>query len=138
MVGPDTYTLKELVQCVGELIERPRLVVGIPTGVAMLQAMVLQMVPGQPLDEFDNVRSLERDNVSESGFPSELLGFAPSKLEAIAPVYLGPLTSSQAQLRRLPHRCTPLIDWAMAARHIRCKCIWWAVQFAINYRFTYS
>ncbi|GAB2939488.1 complex I NDUFA9 subunit family protein [Aquaspirillum soli] len=97
LVGPDTYTLKELVQYVGELIERPRLVVGIPTGVAMLQAMVLQMVPGQPLMSFDNVRSLERDNVSESGFPSELLGFAPSKLEAIAPVYLGPL-SSQAQL----------------------------------------
>lgn len=89
LTGPKVYTLRELVRYVAGLSGHQPLIVGLPAGLAMLQAGMMELLPGQPLMSRDNVRSLSVDNVGSSPFPSELLGFSPTALEAIAPLYLG-------------------------------------------------
>jgi NADH dehydrogenase len=89
LAGPTVYTLRQLVNYVAGLNGHKPLIVGLPTGLAMLQAGLMELLPGQPLMSRDNVRSLTVDNVSPSPFPVDLLGFTPTALEAVAPLYLG-------------------------------------------------
>lgn len=89
LTGPRSYTLAELVRYVGRLRGTPRPVFGLPQGLAMLQAMLMELLPGPTLMSRDNVRSVSVDNVSPHPFPSKLLGFAPTPLEVVAPQYLG-------------------------------------------------
>lgn len=89
LAGPDTYTLAELVAYVGKLTGHPRPIIGLPYALAYLQAMTMEYLPGQPPISRDNVRSLKVDNISPLPFPTELLGFTPSALTAVAPSYLG-------------------------------------------------
>ncbi|RMD00696.1 complex I NDUFA9 subunit family protein [Aquitalea palustris] len=89
LTGPRSYTLAELVRYVGQLRGTPRPVIGLPQGIAMLQAGLMELLPGPTLMSRDNVRSLAVDNVSPQPFPSALLGFAPTPLEVVAPQYLG-------------------------------------------------
>ncbi|KZE35126.1 complex I NDUFA9 subunit family protein [Crenobacter luteus] len=88
LTGPKTYTLRELAEYANVLAGHPRHVVGLPSGVAMLQAALMEALPGPTLISRDNVRSLAVDNVSSQPFPSEALGFAPAALETVAPGYL--------------------------------------------------
>ncbi|MDF0606719.1 complex I NDUFA9 subunit family protein [Neisseriaceae bacterium TC5R-5] len=89
LTGPQTYTLAELVKLVGRYSGHARPVLPIPTSLAMLQAGIMECLPGPTLMSRDNVRSLGSDNVSPHPFPSELLGFTPTALEALAPALLG-------------------------------------------------
>ncbi|BEV70776.1 complex I NDUFA9 subunit family protein [Paludibacterium sp. THUN1379] len=90
LVGPQRYTLAELVRYTGRLSGHPRPVWPMPMALGMLQAGLLACLPGEPLMSRDNLRSLARDNISDQGFPQALLGFAPQALEAIAPDWLKP------------------------------------------------
>lgn len=87
LAGPRTYTLRQLVDYVGRLTGHRRPVIGLSHGLAMLQAALFECLPNSPLSR-DNVRSLGRDNVSATGFPVAALGFAPTALETVAPLYL--------------------------------------------------
>ncbi len=86
MAGPTVYTLRQLVDYVGTLSAHPRPVIGLPEGLAMLQAAVLECLPG-PLMSRDNVRSMRVDNVA-SGAPQPW-GRQPTALESVAPGWLG-------------------------------------------------
>ena len=86
MAGPRVYTLKQLIEYVGDLTGCRRPVIPLPEGLAMLQAAALECLPG-PLMSRDNVRSMRVDNVA-SGAPQPW-GRRPTPLEAIAPTYLG-------------------------------------------------
>ena len=86
MAGPTQYSLRELVEYVGDLTGYPRPVIPLPEGLAMLQAGLLEMLPG-PLMSRDNVRSMRAPNVTAG--PPQPWGRAPTALEAIAPTYLG-------------------------------------------------
>nr|WP_199068657.1 complex I NDUFA9 subunit family protein [Chromobacterium sp. ASV5] len=88
LAGPEVYTLAELVRLTGRLTGRPRPIIPLPAGLAMLQAALMECLPGPTLMSRDNVRSLSLDNVSDQPFPGQLLGFAPASLAAIAPSYL--------------------------------------------------
>ena len=88
LTGPETFTLAELVRYVGQLTGHPRPVFGLPKGLAMLQAALMECLPNPPMSR-DNVRSLACDNVSVDGFPQAVFGFAPSALTSIAPGWLG-------------------------------------------------
>lgn len=90
LAGPARYTLRQLVEYAGRLAGCPRPVVPIPATVGWLQAALFECLPGTPLMSRDNLRSLQRDNISEAGFPADELGFAPTPLEAVAPGYLRP------------------------------------------------
>ncbi|WP_159877941.1 complex I NDUFA9 subunit family protein [Aquitalea denitrificans] len=89
LTGPRSYSLAELVTYVGRLRGTKRPIVPLPSGLAMLQAGLMELLPGHTLMSRDNVRSLSVDNVSPHPFPSQLLGFAPTPLEVVAPQYLG-------------------------------------------------
>ncbi len=86
MAGPTRYSLQELVEYVGDLTGCPRPVIPLPEGLAMLQAGLLEMLPG-PLMSRDNVRSMRAPNVSDG--PPQPWGRVPTPLEVIAPMYLG-------------------------------------------------
>jgi len=93
LTGPETFTLAELVRYVGQLTGHPRPVFGLPKGLAMLQAALMECLPNPPMSR-DNVRSLACDNVSVDGFPQAVFGFAPSALTSIAPGWLGGQTTA--------------------------------------------
>jgi NADH dehydrogenase len=90
LCGPRVYTLRELVDYVMRTLGVARLVIGLGPGLSMLQAAVLEHLPGRLMTR-DNVLSMRVDNVCESGFPT-LFGIQPTPLESVAPVYIGGLT----------------------------------------------
>ncbi len=91
-VGPDVFTLAELVGLSGQAVGHARPVVGVPQGLAMLQAGLMSLLPGEPVMSADNVRSLSVDNVAspaEAGIPTLAdWGMHPSSVRAILPTYL--------------------------------------------------
>lgn len=86
LAGPRVYTLQELVRYAGKVTGHRRPVIGLPEGLAMLQAGLLECLPG-PLMSRDNVRSMRRDNIARG--PALPWGLQATPLEAIVPTYLG-------------------------------------------------
>lgn len=86
LAGPRQYTLRELVEYVGTLTGHRRLVIPLPESLAMLQAALLECLPG-PLMSRDNVRSMRVANVATG--PAQPWARKPTALEAVAPCYLG-------------------------------------------------
>ncbi len=90
--GPIVFTFKALMEYVLATIERRRLLVPLPFGLAKLQAAFLELLP-KPLLTCDQVELLRYDNVvSEAarreGHTLEGLGVVPRSAEAIVPSYL--------------------------------------------------
>lgn len=85
LCGPRTYTLKELVEYAARLLDRRRLIWGLPDNLSRMQASVFQHLPGQ-LFTLDNYHSLQVDNVCQRDGLSEL-GITPHSIEAIMPGY---------------------------------------------------
>ncbi|WP_137938942.1 complex I NDUFA9 subunit family protein [Chitinivorax sp. B] len=88
--GPQQYTLRELVDYVGQLTGHRRAILGLTGGLATLQALMLERLPGKLMSR-DNIASMSVPNVTDGGFPA-MLGFTPTALEAIAPGYLADAT----------------------------------------------
>lgn len=88
--GPEVFTLSQLVRLAGRWAgcERPQL--PLPDGIGRLQALVMELLPGEPLMSRDNVASMQRPNVANAGMAGlPALGIQPTPLEAVAPLYLG-------------------------------------------------
>ena len=90
LCGPRVYALRELVEYVVRVAGLRRPIIGLNPSLSMLQAMVLEHLPGRLMTR-DNVRSMQVDNVCACAFP-EVFGFAPTPLEAVAPLYLSGAT----------------------------------------------
>ena len=88
LVGPKAYTLRELVEYVGEVTGHARPVIGLGDGLSYLQALAMEFVPGKLLTR-DNYRSMKVDNVASSALP---FGVVPTALEAVAPTWLAQRT----------------------------------------------
>ena len=89
LAGPRAYPLRELVQIAGRLSGHPRPVIGLPLACGYLQALALQLMPGEPLMSIDNLASLKVDNVASGQLPGlHELGIAPAPLEPTAARYL--------------------------------------------------
>lgn len=87
--GPDVVTLRELVRLAGRWSGHERPVIGLPGGIATLQAMLMELLPGEPLISRDNLASMTVPNVASGTLPGlEALGIRASALSAIAPGYL--------------------------------------------------
>ena len=91
--GPEVLTMREIMEIVLHTIERNRMLVSLPFGLAKLQALLLQFAPGSLKLTPDQVTLLRSDNVvseaaKAAGLTLEGLGIAPDSLEAIAPQYL--------------------------------------------------
>lgn len=90
--GPEVRTFKELMQYMLATIERRRLLLPLPFGLAKLQAMFLQYMP-TPLLTPDQVEMLRHDNVvslqaEAEGRTFAGLGIIPDTMETIVPSYL--------------------------------------------------
>jgi uncharacterized protein YbjT (DUF2867 family) len=90
LCGPKIYTLRELVEYVCRTLGVERYIVELGPVTSMLQAGVLERLPGKLMTR-DNVLSMRVDNVCSCAFPA-LLGFEPTPLEAVVPAYLAGVT----------------------------------------------
>jgi NADH dehydrogenase len=87
LCGPKVYTLRELVQYVGEITGHRRPLIGLSDRLSYLQAATMEWLP-RPLLTRDNYYSMKQDSVCGCPFPP-LLGFEPTPVEAVVPRYLG-------------------------------------------------
>jgi NADH dehydrogenase len=87
--GPRTYTLAELVRLAGRWSGRPRPILPLPDSLAKLQAMLMQVLPGEPLLSRDNIDSMRVDNVATGTLPGlQALGIIPASLDSVMPELL--------------------------------------------------
>jgi uncharacterized protein YbjT (DUF2867 family) len=91
LCGPGAFTLEELVRFVGTTLGRKPRILPLGSGLGMLQAAVLEHLPGRLMTR-DNLRSMSVDNVCSQPFP-EAFGFQPSPLEAVVPEYMAATTT---------------------------------------------
>lgn len=88
-VGPDVFTLRELVRLAGRASGHPRPVFDLPMALGRLQARMMELMPGQPLMSRDNLDSMQVDNIATPGMPDlRVLGIQPAALAAVAPDFL--------------------------------------------------
>jgi len=104
--GPEVFTLKQIMEYVLATVERRRLLVPLPFGLAKLQARVLQWMP-KPLLTPDQVELLRSDSIVSAnavadGRTLQGLGIAPVSVQAIVPSYLWRFRST-GQFKRLRH-----------------------------------
>jgi len=97
MVGPEVYSLKELVQLTAATAGLKRRVIGLPNSLSRLQGWLMDFVPGKPFSS-DNYRSLQIDNVSVENSLWRF-GIRPRSIESVLGEYLGS-SRHQQQLDR--------------------------------------
>lgn len=86
--GPRVWTFREILAFILKATRRKKPLVDIPMGLARIQALILQHVPGKPLTP-DQLLMLSRDNVvfeGALGLPD--LGIIPTPVELVVPAYL--------------------------------------------------
>jgi len=90
LAGPQIYRLRDLVAFAAAASGNPRPVVKLPDALARVQAMLMELAPGEPLMSRDNLDSMKVDNVAaEQPFqPAPELGIRMTPMEAEAPTYL--------------------------------------------------
>ncbi|MGH6976900.1 MAG: complex I NDUFA9 subunit family protein [Stellaceae bacterium] len=86
--GPSIETLRALFELILREINRRRLLLPVPFGVAIVLALFNELLPQPPLTR-DQVRMLQRDSVPAPGAPGLVaLGIEPTALALILPTYL--------------------------------------------------
>jgi uncharacterized protein YbjT (DUF2867 family) len=90
--GPRVYSLRELLDRVGEYSGHQRPYIPLPFWLAKLMGAVMQIVPNAPLT-LDQVRLLQSDNVVSKEAVNEVrtldaLGIEPRAVEAHVPAYM--------------------------------------------------
>jgi NADH dehydrogenase len=91
--GPEVFTLRQLVQLAGRLSGanegQGRPVIGLPYWAGWLQALLMELKPGEPLMSRDNLASMQVPNVATPGMPGlEAIGIQPAALLPVARQYL--------------------------------------------------
>ncbi|HTO66685.1 MAG TPA: complex I NDUFA9 subunit family protein [Bradyrhizobium sp.] len=91
--GAEVLTMREIMETILAIIERKRMLLSLPFGLARLKAAFLQFAPGALKLTPDQVELLRVDNVvsdaaKAAGLTLQGLGITPDSLEAIAEQYL--------------------------------------------------
>lgn len=86
--GPDVWTFREILAYILEVTHRKRPLLTIPSGLASLEASILEKLPGKLLTR-DQLKLLAKDNVVAPGAPGlAALGIVPTPLDLVVPLYL--------------------------------------------------
>jgi NADH dehydrogenase len=91
--GPEVYSFKALMKIILAQTGRDRLLLPLPSPLAALMALPLQILPKPPLT-LDQLAQLKRDNIVKAGRDAAEvgtltdLGVSPTALESILPLYL--------------------------------------------------
>jgi uncharacterized protein YbjT (DUF2867 family) len=104
LVGPRTYSLRELVEFTAHTIGRKARIVGLPDALSRLQGRLMDWVPGKPFST-DNYLSLQTDNTSDENCLPRL-GIRPRSIESVVPGYLrtSPRQQRLATFRQRAHQ----------------------------------
>ncbi len=94
-VGPEIFTLRELVQLAGRWSGHERPIVGLPEGLARIEAVGFELLPGDPL--------ISRDNIDSMKVPS----IASGKLPTLARFHIPPRAMDSVMRDLLAHRGGP-------------------------------
>jgi uncharacterized protein YbjT (DUF2867 family) len=91
--GPEVLSMREIMEIILSIIERKRMLISLPFGMAKMQALLLQFLPGPLQLTPDQVELLRSDNIVSATASAEArtlegLGIVPDSLQAIAPQYL--------------------------------------------------
>ncbi len=86
LVGPKTYSLRELVDYTAYLAGSRARIIALSEGWAYLQAGLMWLAPN-PMMSPDNLRSMQKDSVAQPGAQLPA-AWAPVALESIAPSYI--------------------------------------------------
>ena len=102
LAGPQSFTLKELVEWTAKSMGQRSRIIGLPGLLSATMAAVLDWVPGKPFS-WDNYQSLKTDNTSDqNGFG--YFGIEPRAIDLVVPDYL---TGSVHQRRLQTFRRQP-------------------------------
>ena len=86
LCGPQTYSLRELVQYVADALRLKRRIIGLNDGLSYLQAYMMELLPIKLMTR-DNLKSMEIDSVCACPFPP-IFGLQPTAMEVVVPDYL--------------------------------------------------
>jgi NADH dehydrogenase len=100
LVGPEVFTLYQLVNMTARYKGWKRRVIGLPNWLSRLQAMIMDFVPGKPFSS-DNYHSLQIDSVSRHNALLDL-GILPSRAAARLPLYLIPKAGKSTGAQQHP------------------------------------
>jgi uncharacterized protein YbjT (DUF2867 family) len=90
IAGPEVLSLADLVRLAGRLGSHQRPIIPLPDWIGRLQAMAMELAPGEPLMSRDNLKAMSVDNVASGRLPGlAALGVTASTVAAIGPTYLG-------------------------------------------------
>jgi NADH dehydrogenase len=96
--GPKVWTLRQIVHCAGAWSGHPRPIIGLAPSIARLQALAMELLPGEPLMSRDNLDSLKVANVASGLHPGlDALGIHAASLEGV----MAPLLGHHAGISRL-------------------------------------
>jgi uncharacterized protein YbjT (DUF2867 family) len=87
LCGPQTYTLRELIELVCRTLGKPRPIIGLNNTLSYLQALAMEFAPLSLMTR-DNYRSMQVPCVCDGVFPP-VFGFRPVALESVIADYLG-------------------------------------------------
>lgn len=91
LCGPQTYTLKQLVEYTAREIGVNRWIIGLGPTTSRLFALLMEFMPGKPLSR-DNLASLQKDGVCK-GSIADVFGIKLTPIEEAVPTYLRSRTS---------------------------------------------
>ena len=86
--GPEIFTLKEIVEYIGEVTDSNVRIIPLNNLFSVIQAQMLEFMPGKPFSK-DNLRALKKDSVCESSNALFRLGVCATSVNQILPSYLG-------------------------------------------------
>jgi uncharacterized protein YbjT (DUF2867 family) len=98
--GPEVLTLADLVRLAGRLSGHRRPIVPLPMALGRLQALMMELAPGEPLMSRDNLDAMRVDNVATGRLPGLAdLGIRPTSVAAVAPTYLSAYSGRRRLLK---------------------------------------
>jgi len=90
LCGPTVYTMRQLVEYTAATINIDRVLVDLGPFISKIMARILGLLPGKLLT-YDNVVSLQQDNVCKGVYPA-IFERQPTSIDSYVPKYLGQTT----------------------------------------------